>query len=105
MSAASSAVPATVWDLLLSCAERSPAATALTDESTGQSVSYAQLLDRAPRLSTGLAELGVQRGDRLAMWLPNSVEWVALALAAGRLGVLTVPLNPRYKVHEVSHLL
>lgn len=105
MSAASPAVPATVWDLLLSCAERSPDAIALTDESTGESVSYGQLRDRAARLSTGLAELGVQRGDRLAMWLPNSIEWVALAFAAGRLGVLAVPLNPRYKVHEVSHLL
>ena len=56
-------------------------------------------------LAGGLAELGIERGDRIAIWLPNCEQWVELALAARRLGALVVAVNTRFRAHEVQDLL
>ena len=52
-----------------------------------------------------LHDLGLQRGDTLALWLPNGVTWLQLLFACAELGVLVVPISTRYKLAEVRHLL
>ena len=71
----------------------------------GYSVSRAQLAAAAAAAAKGLAGLGLQRGDVLALWLPNCAGWLQLLFAAARLGVLIVPISTRYKAPEVRHLL
>ena len=71
----------------------------------GLTVSRAQLRAASAAAARGLAALGFQRGDVLALWLPNSVAWVQLLFAAARMGVLIVPVSTRYKAPEVRHLL
>lgn len=95
----------TMIGMLRASAERTPSATALELADGSASISYADLLARAENVSAGLADAGLTRGDSLALWLPNGIEWVVLEFAAASLGVLVVPLNTRYKVHEVAHLL
>lgn len=56
-------------------------------------VTFAQLDERTDRLAAGLARLGVQVGDRIALVIPNRIEMVELLLAAAKLGVVQVPLN------------
>ena len=53
----------------------------------------------------GLAELGIGRGDRVALWLPNCPEWLVLHLALARLGALSVAVNTRFRAHEVQDIL
>ena len=95
----------TMIEMLRARVRTDPSATALEMADGSESVTYADLLQRAEKVSTGLQELGFGRGDSLALWLPNSIEWVVFEFAAARLGILVVPLNTRYKIGEVAHLL
>ncbi len=52
-----------------------------------------------------MAAMGLKRGDFIAILLPNGAEWVALFLAAARLGCITVPVNTRFKPAEIDDVL
>jgi fatty-acyl-CoA synthase len=56
-------------------------------------------------LAGALLARGVRRGDPVALWLPNSTEWLLVALAAFRIGAVLVPLNTRYKPREAAQVL
>jgi fatty-acyl-CoA synthase len=65
----------------------------------------AELADRVARVAGGLRAVGIGRGDRVALWLPNRPEWLELHLALSRLGALTIAVNTRFRSHEVGDLL
>ncbi|MDP6404131.1 MAG: AMP-binding protein [Alphaproteobacteria bacterium] len=79
------------------------AAPALLDR--GRTLSYGELDAMARRLATGLADLGLKRGDRLALWLPNVPAWLGLMLACARLGVIVVSVNTRFRSVEVADII
>lgn len=62
-----------------------------------QSFTFAEADRATDRLAAGLADLGVGRGDRVAMYLSGRPEAVLTALAANKLGALWVPINADYK--------
>jgi long-chain acyl-CoA synthetase len=68
-------------------------------------VSFAELDSSVDRLASGLRELGVRQGDRVAVCLPNGVDFVRAFLAACRLGALTVPVNVQLTNSEIGFLL
>ncbi|MGY2082773.1 AMP-binding protein [Blastococcus sp. SYSU DS0539] len=70
-----------------------------------RATTFAELDDRARRLAAGLADLGVGRGDVVAVWLPNTTAWVELEFAAARLGALVLSVNTKLRSHDVSQLL
>ena len=67
--------------------------------------SYADLLDRSRRAAAALAELGIGRGDKVALWLPNVPAWLTLYFALGRLGAVAVAVNTRFRALEVADIL
>jgi fatty-acyl-CoA synthase len=70
-----------------------------------RAIGYAELEAKVVRVAAGLARLGLGRGDRLAVWLPNVPVWLVLYLAAARLGVLVVAVNTRYRAREIADIL
>jgi fatty-acyl-CoA synthase len=68
-------------------------------------ITYAELDGEARRLAAGLAALGVARGDRVALWLPNLPAWLACFFACGRLGAIAVSVNTRFKSSEVGDIV
>jgi fatty-acyl-CoA synthase len=68
-------------------------------------LSFAAFVARAHALARGLAALGVGRGDRVALWLPNRPAWFVAQHACARLGAVVVALNPRYRAHELAYIL
>jgi fatty-acyl-CoA synthase len=68
-------------------------------------LTFAQVDARSTALAAALAELGVERGDRMAIDLPNWPEFVISMFAAAKLGAIIVPLNPRYTVPELQYML
>jgi fatty-acyl-CoA synthase len=68
-------------------------------------LTYRQVDARASALAAALHELGVERGDRIAVDLPNWPEFVLSMFAAAKLGAVIVPLNPRYTVPELQYML
>ena len=71
----------------------------------GETWSYADLLDRSRRTASALTGLGIGRGDKVALWLPNVPAWLALYLALGRLGAVAVAVNTRFRALEVADIL
>jgi fatty-acyl-CoA synthase len=73
--------------------------------SGGRTLTYGQADAQARAMSAALAELGIEEHDRVAIVMPNRVEWVVALLAAARLGATVVPLNPRLNYHELKYQL
>lgn len=69
------------------------------------SISYRQLDRQSRRAATGLAELGVKRGEVVSMILPNWLEFVVLHFACLRCGAVTSPLLPTLRDRELSFVL
>jgi acyl-CoA synthetase (AMP-forming)/AMP-acid ligase II len=72
---------------------------------SGEVLTYAQAGDRVKALSQDLAGLGVRRGDRVALSLPNGPDFVLLLLAVTALGAAAAPLNPAYTETEFGFFL
>ena len=68
-------------------------------------VSAAELRARAAALAAGLSHLGLQPGQRVAIWLPNCAAWVESFLACARLGALALAVNTRFRALEVADIL
>jgi len=82
-----------------------PTRQALLDLQTGRRLTYAQLDDRADRLARHLQDLGVGKGDRVAILAYNGTEFFELQFACGRIGAIAVLLNWRLTVHELDYIV
>ncbi|MGT2435515.1 AMP-binding protein [Bradyrhizobium betae] len=71
----------------------------------GAPVSRAEFSAKVEQTAAWLAAQGIGRGDVVAVWLVNRVEWIALLFAAARLGAVVAAVNTRYRSAEVAHLL
>jgi long-chain acyl-CoA synthetase len=74
-------------------------------QSDEEVVTYKELNARANRVANGLGGLGVGKGDRVAMMLPNIPEFVYAFLGTLKLGAVAVPFNTLYKGGEILHIL
>jgi len=66
---------------------------------------YADLGRAADRLAKGLMALGIDAGDRVAVWAPNIAPWLAAEFAIAKAGAVLVTVNPTYRADEAEHLL
>jgi len=89
--------------LLRSSAERFGDAAAVADGTT--TLSFRDLLSSANRVAASLIALGIEPGDRVAIWAPNLWEWIPVALGLQSAGAVLVPLNTRYKGREAAYSL
>src|SRR5918992_1982860 len=89
-------------DLAEAVAER-PAAPALLFK--GRTISHGELDRRSDAFAAALAGLGVARGDRVALLLPNCPQFLICELGAWKAGAVLVPLNPIYTEQELEGAL
>jgi malonyl-CoA/methylmalonyl-CoA synthetase len=66
---------------------------------------FQELDARSNRIARLLAARGLQKGDRLCVYLANAPEVIDLYLAGVKLGVIVVPINILYREREISHIL
>jgi len=90
--------------MLRETAERYPERTAVV-ELDGPSATYAELWDRARRIAGGLRAAGVQPGDRVAVRLPNGLDWTLAFWGTHLAGGVVVPINTRLAETEVEFIL
>lgn len=91
-------------DLLSERARVTPHRIALVSVETGQRITYAHLNERAERAAATLRAL-LAPGDRFGLLAHNSVEFLELFFAAGKAGVIVVPLSTRATEHELKHIV
>jgi long-chain acyl-CoA synthetase len=92
-----------LFGILSKAASRHPDRPAITF--FGKRMSYAQLLAETERFSSVLTGLGVAKGDRVALILPNCPQYVIAYYAAVRVGATVVGNNPLYTEREMAHQL
>jgi acyl-CoA synthetase (AMP-forming)/AMP-acid ligase II len=68
-------------------------------------VPYSELEAMVTQAARALVASGVQPGDRVAVWAPNSLEWIVAALGITTAGGVLVPVNTRFKGAEAAYVL
>ncbi|MDN4999747.1 AMP-binding protein [Bradyrhizobium sp. GCM10027634] len=71
----------------------------------GTPISRAEFAEKVEQTTAWLAAQDIGKGDVVAVWLVNRIEWIALLIAAARLGAIVAAVNTRYRSAEVAHLL
>ena len=69
----------------------------------GISLTYAELDERASSLAAYWQSVGLAKGDRLAVMLPNVIQYYVVLFAAFKLGLVVVNVNPLYTAYELQH--
>jgi long-chain acyl-CoA synthetase len=96
--------PDSLVEMLGASVERDPAATAIV-EVGGASLTYGELWERSRRVAGGLRTAGVRVGDRVAIRLPNGIDWVLAFWGAELLGAAAVPVNTRFTDDEAAYVI
>jgi long-chain acyl-CoA synthetase len=70
----------------------------------GTSFDYARVLRMAEAFAAGLHAFGVESGERVLLYLPNSIQWVVAWLGVLRAGAVSVPVTPVYTPSDIAHI-
>jgi len=98
-------VEKTIGSLFREVASAYSSREALIHVSSGLRYNYGLLDWEADRAAKGLIRLGIQPGDRVALWAPNVAEWIVAMLALARMGALMVPIDPEAEPADVQYIL
>ena len=93
----------TIPELIKFQAEHLSSKPALVSEN--EILSFEQLDIFSTNIATHLINLGISKGDRVALWAPNMNEWVIAAIGAHKAGGAIVPINTRMKGKEAAYIL
>jgi long-chain acyl-CoA synthetase len=94
---------APVSELLERHVKERPDKVAYWDSS--KSVTYSQLASRTASIAAGLSKTGVQEGDKVALYLPNGVDWIEACIAGLRAGAVIVPISYDAAEGEIAYRL
>ena len=93
----------TIPEMVLSAADRFGDAEAIVDGPL--CFTFAELVDRIRCAAGAFADLGIDKGDRVAIWAPNSAEWIIAAFGLLTAGGVLVPVNTRFKAEEAGDII
>ncbi|MFC8043816.1 FadD3 family acyl-CoA ligase [Nocardia sp. NPDC057353] len=89
--------------MVLSAADRFGSAEAVVDGEVRWS--FIELAERVRRAAGAFAAFGIEKGDRAAVWAPNSAEWIVAAFGLQAAGGVLVPVNTRFKAAEAQDVI
>jgi HIP---CoA ligase len=93
----------TIPEMVLSAADRFGDAEAVVDGPLR--VTFNEVVDRIRRAAGAFADLGITKGDRVAVWAPNSAEWIIAAFGLLTAGGVLVTVNTRFKSDEAGDII
>jgi fatty-acyl-CoA synthase len=67
--------------------------------------SWNEFNERVDNLAKGLLAIGMGPGDHLGIWARNVPDWLTIAFATAKIGVVLVTVNPVYKSHELAYVI
>jgi len=71
----------------------------------GETFSYRRLRELSERFAGGLRTLGVKKGDRVMIYIPNCIQWIIGFLAIQKIGAVLVPISPIYTSFEIEYMI
>lgn len=93
--------PLTLTDMFVNSATAHPKAPLI--DFMGRKYSYAECLDGVRRVACGLQAMGLEKGDRVGLYLPNVPHYVAAYYGAMLAGAIVVNFSPLYTAAELAH--
>lgn len=93
----------TIPEMVLSAADRFGDAEAVVDGPLR--LTFTEVVERIRCAAGAFAELGIDKGDRVAIWAPNSAEWIIAAFGLLTAGGVLVPVNTRFKTEEAGDII
>jgi len=93
----------TIPEMVLSAADRFGDAEAVVDGPLR--LTFTELVERIRCAAGSFAGLGIGKGDRVAIWAPNSAEWIIAAFGLLTAGGVLVPVNTRFKTEEAGDII
>ena len=99
------AIAPSIRALLEKAAARHGEKKAVHFDHEGVSLTYRELNEKVDQFANGLHSVGIQKGDHVAVMLPNCVEFPLTWLALAKLGAVMVPTNTNYQPHDLEYVL
>jgi len=96
-------IDTTVGDFFDRQADKLPHQKALISFPYGDSLTFGELKNFSDLLARGMIDLGVRKGDNVAVWANNIPEWVFLFLSLSKIGAVMVPLNPNIRARDLLY--
>ena len=93
----------TIPEMVLSAADRFGDAEAVADGPLR--LTFTEVAERVRRAAGALADVGIEKGDRVAIWAPNSAHWMIAAFGTLTAGAVVVPVSTRYKEAEAADII
>ena len=93
----------TIPEMVLSAADRFGDAEAVVDGPLR--LTFNEVVERIRCAASAFADLGVDKGDRIAIWAPNSAEWIIAAFGLLTAGGVLVPVNTRFRAEEAADVI
>lgn len=90
-------------DLVDDTARRVPDREALVFED--RRYTYEALAATVDECAKGMMAMGVRRGDHVSVWLNNCDHWIFLMFALAKIGAVMVPVNTRFRTHDLEYVL
>lgn len=94
---------APLFEYLRRYAERNPDKIALIYY--GRKITYKELDNLSDKFANALSDLGIKKGDRVALFLQNSPQYYICHFGVQKIGAVVVPCNPMYKQFELEHVV
>jgi acyl-CoA synthetase (AMP-forming)/AMP-acid ligase II len=98
-------IASNLFDVLAQAAAEHGAREFMISGKRAEAIGFSEWHEQADRFGRMLAGLGVQPGDRVALWMTNRVPWVVAAYGVARCGAVLVTVNTRLAAREVAHVL
>ena len=95
----------TIGDNLDRIAGRFPDNDAVVSVHQNRRLTYARFVAETDRLAKAFVAAGVEHGERVGIWSPNSLEWVLVQYATAKIGAILVNVNPAYRLSELEYAL
>ncbi|HET6771775.1 MAG TPA: AMP-binding protein, partial [Acidimicrobiales bacterium] len=85
--------------------DRYPDNEAVVSRHQERRFTYSQFDEAVDVVARGLLDLGLEVGDRVGMWSPNSYEWLLVQYATAKAGIILVNVNPAYRTSELEYAM
>jgi fatty-acyl-CoA synthase len=95
----------TLGQILDRAIEKNPDSDAVVYYDRDYRLTYREFGDLVDQLAKGLMALGVQKGEKVAIWATNVPHWVPLQFATAKIGAILLTVNTLYKIAELAYLL
>src|SRR6476646_9968212 len=82
-----------------------PEREALVEFASGRRWTWREFDHEVDLVARGLIAAGIEKGDRVGIWAPNSARWTITQYAAAKAGAILVNVNPAYRTHEFSYAM